>query len=449
MSAHLFYFEQNNAPLRLLKFCTLAVTNKIYYVKQLHLNKKKIINDPVFGFINLQSEIVFDLLEHPFFQRLRQIKQLGLSYLVFPGANHTRFEHALGASHLMRQAISVLRLKGHEITEKEAEAVTITILLHDIGHAPFSHVLENTLVNISHEEISLLIMQELNREFDGKLDLAIKIFTNKYKKQFLHQLVSSQLDMDRLDYLSRDSFFTGVAEGTVGIDRIIKMLNVHNDQLVVDIKGIYSIEKFLISRRLMYWQVYLHKTVVAAEFLLINVLKRAKELIKKGEKLYSTPTLKTFLEENILPEDFKNNTQVRDKNVLTWYTLLDDNDILISIKEWQNHADPVLSKLAKCISNRKLLRTQLHEKPLSEKAKEKYLKKITEHIIPDPEMAKYFLMTGVITNSAYNKHDESIFVLYKDESIKEINDASDINLTALSKTVKKYFVCYPKELDIY
>jgi HD superfamily phosphohydrolase len=413
------------------------------------LNKKKIINDPVFGFINLQSEIVFDLLEHPFFQRLRQIKQLGLSYLVFPGANHTRFEHALGASHLMRQAISVLRLKGHEITEEEAEAVTITILLHDIGHAPFSHVLENTLVNISHEEISLLLMQELNKQFNGKLNLAIKIFTSQYKKHFLHQLVASQLDMDRLDYLSRDSFFTGVAEGTVGIDRIIKMLNVHNDQLVVDIKGIYSIEKFLISRRLMYWQVYLHKTVVAAEFLLINVLKRAKELIAAGEKLYSTPTLKIFLEEEIKTEDFKNNIEVNGKKVLTWYTLLDDNDILISIKEWQNHADPVLSKLASSLNNRKLLRTQLHDKPLSEKAKAKYLKKITEHIIPDAEMAKYFLMTGVITNSAYNKHDENIFVLNKDESIKEINDASDINLTALSKTVKKYFVCYPKELDIY
>lgn len=413
-------------------------------MKELHLNKKKIINDPVFGFINLQSETVFDLLEHPCFQRLRQIKQLGLSYLVFPGANHTRFEHALGASHLMRQAISVLRLKGHEITDEEAEAVTITILLHDIGHAPFSHVLENSLVKISHEDISLLLMQELNREFNGKLDLAIQIFTNQYKKHFLHQLVSSQLDMDRLDYLSRDSFFTGVAEGTIGIDRIIKMLNIYDDKLVVDIKGIYSIEKFLISRRLMYWQVYLHKTVVAAEFLLINVLKRAKELLTKGETIYSTPTLKIFLENNILPEDFKNNIKINGKKVLTWYTLLDDNDILISIKEWQNHPDTVLSELAKCIGNRKLPRTLLREKPLSATAKEKYLKKITETIIPDRELANYFLMTGVITNKAYNKLNETIFVLNKDGTIKEINDASDINLTALTKTVTKYFVCYPK-----
>jgi HD superfamily phosphohydrolase len=418
-------------------------------LKQFHLNKKKIINDPVFGFINLQSEIVFDLLEHPFFQRLRRIKQLGLSYLVFPGANHTRFEHALGATHLMRQAIAALRLKGHEITEAEAEAVTITILLHDIGHAPFSHVLENTLVNISHEDISLRLMQELNKEFKGKLDLAIKIFTNKYKKQFLHQLVASQLDMDRLDYLSRDSFFTGVAEGTVGIDRIIKMLNVYNDQLVVDVKGIYSIEKFLISRRLMYWQVYLHKTVVAAEFLLINVLKRAKELISRGEQVYATPTLKIFLENNFLAKDFKNNIEIQGKDVLKWYTLLDDNDILISIKEWQNHDDPALSMLAESISNRKLLRTQLREKPLSAKEKEEYLDQIAKHIIPDKEMAKYFLMTGTITNNAYNKHNENIYVLFKDGSIKEINEASDINLSALSKTVKKYFVCYPKELDIY
>ncbi len=423
-------------------------TNTIF-LKQIHLNKKKIINDPVFGFINLQSEIIFDLLEHPFFQRLRQIKQLGLSYLVFPGANHTRFEHALGATHLMRQAISVLRLKGHEITDEEAEAVTITILLHDIGHAPFSHVLENTLVKISHEDISLLIMRELNREFKGKLNLAIQIFTNQYKKHFLHQLVASQLDMDRLDYLSRDSFFTGVAEGTIGIDRIIKMLNIYDDKLVVDIKGIYSIEKFLISRRLMYWQVYLHKTVVAAEFLLINVLKRAKELIAKGETIYSTPTLKIFLENNILPENFEDNIEINGKSVLNWYTLLDDNDILISIKEWQTHPDTVLSKLAKSISNRKLPRTLLREKPLSPTAKEKYLKKITETIIPDPELAKYFLMTGVITNNAYDKLHENIYVLNKDGTIKEINDASDINLTALTKTVKKYFVCYPKELDIY
>jgi len=418
-------------------------------VSQIQLNKKKIINDPVFGFINLQSELIFDLLEHPFFQRLRRIKQLGLSYLVFPGANHTRFEHAVGATYLMRQAISVLRIKGHEITDEEAEAVTVAILLHDIGHAPFSHVLENTLVKIPHEEISLLLMQELNKEFNGQLDLAIQIFTNKYKKQFLHQLVTSQLDMDRLDYLRRDSFFTGVVEGTVGIERIIKMLNVYDDKLVIDIKGIYSIEKFLISRRLMYWQVYLHKTVVAAEFLLINVLKRAKELISKGENLFATPTLKIFLENNFKPDDFKKNIQVSGNLTLNWYSLLDDNDILISIKEWQNYSDPVLSMLAKNLSNRKLPRTVLREKPLSEKAESRYLNKIVKHIMPDQELAAYFLMTGAISNKAYNKNDENIYVLNKEGSLKGINEASDINLTALTKTVTKYFVCYPKELDIY
>ncbi len=418
-------------------------------MKENRLNKKKIINDPVFGFINLQSETVFDLLEHPFFQRLRRIKQLGLSYLVFPGANHTRFEHALGATHLMRQAIATLRLKGHLITEEEAEAVTIAILLHDIGHAPFSHVLENTLVNISHEEISLLLMQELNREFEGKLDLSILIFTNQYKKQFLHQLVASQLDMDRLDYLSRDSFFTGVAEGTIGIERIIKMLNVFEDKLVVDVKGIYSIEKFLISRRLMYWQVYLHKTVVAAEFLLINVLKRARELKDSGADLYTTPTLEIFLGNAFQPKDFRENIVVEGRNVLTWYTLLDDNDILIAIKEWQFHPDPVLSKLSHCLTNRKLLRIKLSDKALSRKEEEKYLKAIREKIMPDEKLATYFLMTGVITNSAYNKHDENIFVLNKDQTISELNEASDVNLSALSKAVRKHFVCYPKELDNY
>ncbi|KJF43171.1 HD domain-containing protein [Draconibacterium sediminis] len=418
-------------------------------MQQVQLNKKKIINDPVFGFINLQSDIIFDLLEHPIFQRLRYIKQLGLSYLVFPGANHTRFEHAIGTVHLMRQAITVLKIKGHEITDEEAEAVSIAILLHDIGHAPFSHVLENTLVNISHEEISLMLMQELNQQFNGKLDLAIKVFTNKYRKQFLHQLVASQLDMDRLDYLSRDSFFTGVVEGTIGIDRIIKMLNVHNDQLVVDVKGIYSIEKFLISRRLMYWQVYLHKTVVAAEFLLINVLKRAREIITNGGELFVTPTLKVFLTNNFTPEDFRSNIKIQERNVLQWYTLLDDNDILISIKEWQNHPDPVLSEMAKSITNRKLPRTKFSDKPISTAKELKYLKQIEKQLVPDPDLAKYFLMTGVITNNAYNKHYENISVLYKDGTVKEINDASDINLSALGKTVKKYFVCYPKELDIY
>ncbi len=413
-----------------------------------YLNKKKIINDPVFGFINLQSELVFDLIEHPYMQRLRRIKQLGLSFLVYPGANHSRFEHALGASHLMRQAISVLRLKGHEITEEEADAVTVAILLHDIGHAPFSHVLENTLVEIPHEKISLLMMNELNRQFDGKLNLAIEIFKNKYKKQFLHQLVASQLDMDRLDYLSRDSFFTGVAEGIVGIDRIIKMLTVWNDQLAVDYKGIYSIEKFLIARRLMYWQVYLHKTVVSAEFLLIHVLKRAKELWEKGISLFTTPTLRIFFENDFSEQNFSENIDFEGRKVLEWYALLDDNDILTSVKEWQSHPDPVLSKLAQSLVNRKLFRIKLTDKPVSKAWKENMMTRVTKNITGDKTLSPYFLMTGEITNSAYNRHSENIKILMKDGKVKEMGKASDINLSVLTKTVRKYFVCYPKELDI-
>ncbi len=432
----------------LLKFCTFGK----YFtatVSEQPLNKKKIINDPVLGFINIQSEIVFDLIEQPVFQRLRRIKQLGLSYLVFPGANHSRFEHALGASHLMRQAISVLRLKGIEITDDEADAVTIAILLHDIGHAPFSHVLENTLVDISHEKISQLLMNELNSQFKDKLDLAIKIFTNKYKKHFLHQLVSSQLDMDRLDYLGRDSFFTGVAEGTVGVDRIIKMLNVWHDELVVDMKGIYSIEKFLISRRLMYWQVYLHKTVVSAESLLINVLKRAKDLVSEGTYVFSTPTLRIFLENNFTSGDFENNIIIDGKTVLNWYSSLDDNDIIISIKEWQQHPDFVLSYLAESLNNRKLFKTEILTAPVPVKRKENILRLITEKLTNDKQLSSYFLITGEITNSAYNKQGEKILVLDKSGKTKDLQQASDINLSALTKTVRKYFLCFPKELDIY
>ncbi len=416
-------------------------------MNQFQPNKKKIINDPVFGFINIHSELVFDLIQHPVFQRLRRIKQLGLSFLVFPGANHSRFEHALGASHLMQQAVSVLRLKGHEITEEEAEAVIIAILLHDVGHAPYSHVLEHTLVEISHEEISLLLMNELNNHFNGKLNLAIEIFNNKYKKHFLHQLVASQTDMDRLDYLSRDSFFTGVAEGVVGIDRIIKMLNVWNDELAIDIKGIYSIEKFLIARRLMYWQVYLHKTVVAAEILLINILKRAKELIVAGDKLFVTPTLNIFLENNFSSDDFKNNIEVNGKKVLNWFVLLDDNDILISIKEWQFHHDLVLSYLSKSMYNRNLFKTKLESKPVSKAWEEKMLTRISQTICADEKLSPYFLMTGEITNNAYNRSSENINILYKNGKVKDIREASDINLSVLTKTVRKYFVCYPKELD--
>ena len=410
-------------------------------------NKKKIINDPVFGFISIQSELVFDLIEHPMFQRLRRIKQLGLSFLVFPGANHTRFEHAIGAIYLMRQAISVLRLKGHKITDEEAEAVTVAVLLHDIGHAPYSHVLEHTLVEISHEEISLLLMEQLNLFFNGKLSLAIDIFKDQYKKKFLHQLVASQIDMDRLDYLSRDSFFTGVAEGVVGSDRIIKMLNVWNDKLAIEVKGIYSIEKFLIARRLMYWQVYLHKTVVAAEFLLINILKRAKDLTNTGAALFASPTLQVFLENTFAPENFKHNISVKGKTVLDWFILLDDNDILTAVKEWQFHTDPILSYLSQSLINRMLFRIKLEETPVTEFQRKKMIKTIAQKFQIDDNLAGYFLISGEITNNAYNRNSENINIILKNGKVKEIREASDINLSALTKTVRKYFVCYPKELD--
>lgn len=413
-------------------------------------NKKKIINDPVFGFINIRSELVFDLIEHPYFQRLRRIKQLGLSCMVFPGANHTRFEHALGAVHLMRSAIGILRLKGQEITDEEADAVTVAILLHDIGHGPFSHVLENTLVQgVAHEHISLLLMEELNRQFNGKLNLALRIFTDQYPRHFLHQLVSSQLDMDRLDYLSRDSFFSGVSEGVIGAERIIKMLNVKNDELVVEYKGIYSVENFLIARRLMYWQVYLHKTVISAEYLLINVLARARELAFSGVDLFATPVLKAFLFHEITADDFTFNRTVDGRPTLDLFTSLDDNDIIASIKEWQDHPDTALSYLASCIINRRLFKIKISKKPFPEQKIILLREKICCHFKVSEEQLHYFLIADTISNSAYNKaSNDKINVLFKNNKISDIADASDINLSVFSETVRKYFICYPKELDI-
>lgn len=370
--------------------------------------------------------------------------------MVFPGANHTRFEHALGAVHLMRSAIAILRLKSQEITDEEADAVTVAILLHDIGHGPFSHVLENTLVQgVPHERISLLLMEELNRQFDGKLELAIQIFTNQYHKHFLHQLVSSQLDMDRLDYLSRDSFFSGVSEGVISSERIIKMLNVKNDELVVEFKGIYSVENFLIARRLMYWQVYLHKTVLSAEYLLINVLARARELAMKGIDLFATPVLKAFLSNEITLDDFIFNRSIAGRPALDLFANLDDSDIFASIKEWQNHPDIVLSYLASCIINRRLYKIKISKKPISEQKIVLLKEKICSHFNVRVEELHYFLISDTISNSAYNKaSSDKINVLFKNNKISDIADASDINLSVFSETVRKYFICYPKELDI-
>ena len=404
-------------------------------------NKRKIFNDPIYGFVSLPYEIIFDLIEHPYFQRLRRIKQLGLTNLVYPGALHTRFHHAMGAMHLMELAIEEIRSKGHEITEEEAKAVTIAILLHDIGHGPFSHALEHSIVNnVTHEDISQLFMNRLNIEFNGELSLAIKIFQNKYHKMFLHQLVSSQLDMDRLDYLKRDSFFTGVSEGVVSSDRIIKMLNVANDQLAVEAKGIYSIEKFIIARRLMYWQVYLHKTVLSAENLLVNILKRAKELAQLKTVLFCTPALKIFLYNHYSKNDFKNKP-----NLLDSFAILDDYDIMTSIKVWTTHADPVLSMLCKKLVNRRLFKVEMQNLPFKAGRINELKKEVKKKYKLNEKEVSYFVFTGNVENDAYRSDKIGINILFKDGTSVDIAKASDqLNIDVLAKTVKKYYLCYPK-----
>lgn len=406
-------------------------------------NKLKIINDPVYGFIKIPYDIIFELIEHPLFQRLRRIRQLGLTNYVYPGANHTRFQHAVGATHLMGQAIEEIRSRGHEITENEAQAVTIAILLHDIGHGPFSHSLENSLIrNTSHETISLMFMEQLNEEFGGELETAIRIFKNEYPKRFLHQLVSSQLDMDRLDYLRRDSFFTGVTEGVIGSDRIIKMLNVANDQLVVDVKGIYSIEKFLIARRLMYWQVYLHKTVVGSEQLLVMMLKRAQKLRSEGQELFATPALAFFLKDS--PGKFDPSNQ---KHFLEQFAQLDDNDILTSAKVWCNYPDKVLSLLSAGLINRDLLGIHLNNGPFDPEMVKALRLKVATYLSISEEEAAYLVVSDSVSNYAYSDMDDRISIMDKKGKIRDIAEASDIlNIAVLSKTVRKYFLCFPRFL---
>lgn len=405
------------------------------------MNKNKIINDPVYGFISIKTPLLFDLIEHPYFQRLRYIKQLGMTHLVYPGALHTRFHHALGAMHLMCLAIEHLQNKGHEITKTEEEAACIAILLHDIGHGPFSHALEHTIVDgVSHEKISHLLMANLNAEFDGKLELAIKIFNNQYEKKFLSQLISGQLDLDRLDYLNRDSFFSGVTEGMVSSDRIIKLINIKNGNLVVEEKGIYSIEKFLIARRLMYWQVYLHKTVIAAEQLLVKILERARELAVLGAELFATPALKHFLYNEITEKDF-----FEDTRHLQFFSELDDHDIMSSVKVWKSHDDFILSTLCSNLINRNLYKVEIsYEMPDEEKVK-KLTKDVVERLGIDEDDSSYFVFTDTINNMAYKTGNSSINVLMKDGSLQDIATASDNhNLEALSKTVTKNILCYAK-----
>ena len=395
----------------------------------------------MYRFISPQGGIILNLIEHPYFQRLRRISQLGLTSLVYPGALHTRFHHAIGAMHLMQKAINVLRSKGHEISNEEAEGAKIAILLHDIGHGPYSHSLEHSIVNnISHEELSLFYMHKLNNEFNGKLDLAIQIFKDEYSKSYLHQLVSSQLDMDRMDYLNRDSFYSGVQEGVVGAERIINMLDVVNDKLVVESKGIYSVEKFLIARRLMYWQVYFHKTVVSAEQMLIKVLQRAKELSQNNIDLFGTSSLQLFLKNNFTIKDFKSNPKVFES-----FTELDDYDIMASIKEWQNHSDNILASLSNKIVKRELFKVTLLDEPMDDLSISRIKKNIMNAYNLDATNVNYFFLEGEITNNAYKLNDSDINILFKDNLIKDLMGAADKStISALCKTVKKYFYCHPK-----
>lgn len=408
-------------------------------------NKRKNINDPVYGFITIPNSTIFDVIEHPWFQRMRRIKQLGLTHYTYPSAQHTRFQHALGAMHLMGLAIDVLRAKEIEITNEEATGVTLAILLHDIGHGPFSHTLEQSIVrDLTHEDLSILFMAELNRHFNGALDMACEIFSNTYHKKFLHQLVSSQLDMDRLDYLSRDSFFTGVAEGVISTDRIIKMLTVVNDELVVEAKGIYSIEKFLVSRRLMYWQVYLHKTVIAADQMLINLLRRAKFLGEQGAPLFATPVFESFLRLNPRKIDFE-----KDPLWLDRFAQLDDVDVFASLKVWVDHPDKILSSLCRRLLNRDLFRAEMQKVPFDTAYVDLVRKRAEKQFALTAGETHYFVTCDVVENKAYNPRHERIMIKEKSNTLLDISEASEqLNIAVLPTTVSKYVLCYPKELTI-
>ncbi|MCF8714169.1 HD domain-containing protein [Joostella atrarenae] len=403
-------------------------------------NKLKIFNDPIYGFITIPNEQIFDLIEHKYFQRLRRISQMGLSYLVYPGAHHTRFHHAIGCMHLMQKAVQVLRFKGVDISEEEGNALLAAILLHDIGHGPFSHAMEHSIVNgISHEHISLQFMEELNKEFNGTLTLAIKIFKGVYHRTFMNQLISGQLDMDRVDYLKRDSFYTGVSEGNINSERIISMLNVVDDKLVVEEKGIYSVEKFLVARRLMYWQVYLHKTSLAAEQLLIRILQRAKQLHHNGKSLHASRALQFFLDNEIGKSDFN-------EEILETFSRLDDVDILSAMKEWQFSDDFVLSNLCKILLERDLLKIKIKKNPIKEAKLADHIEDFINKYNVTEEEANYFVFSGLIENQAYYVDKQNIHILMKSGKIVDVAKASDqLNLKALSKTVTKYYMCYPKK----
>jgi HD superfamily phosphohydrolase len=410
-------------------------------------NKKKIINDPIYGFISIPGDIIFDLIEHPWFQRLRNIKQLGLTSFVYPGANHSRFQHCLGALYLMDTAISTLRSKGVEISQEEEEAVSIAILLHDAGHGPFSHALETSIMyGILHEDLSLLLMRKLNEEFNGRLSLAIEIFKGTYPREFLHELIAGQTDMDRLDYLRRDSFFTGVIEGSVGSDRIIRMLNVVGDTLVIDEKGIYSLEKFLIARRLMYWQVYMHKTVLSSESLLVRILKRAKELADQGTDLYSTPALRFFLYNKIGPDDLIKDGKFTPGLIAANFTRLDDSDVLVSAKYWADNSDRVLSDLSARLIKRDLLAIELQNDPFPKARVNDLRKMVSERLNIESGLTDYYVFTNSISNLTYTPESTEVKILLKSGECADISAVSDMfDHRVLSERSTKYFLCYPKE----
>jgi uncharacterized protein len=410
-------------------------------------NKRKIINDPVYGFISIPGELIFDIIEHPWFQRLRNIKQLGLTSFVYPGANHSRFQHAVGAFHLMEMAITTLRNKGIKISHEEEEATYLAILLHDIGHGPFSHALENSIIEgISHEDISLLLMKKLDEQFSGKLNLAIEIFLGRYKREFLHELISGQMDMDRLDYLRRDSFFTGVIEGSVGSERIIRMLNVADEHLVVDEKGIYSLENFLIARRLMYWQVYMHKTVLSSESLLVKLLKRAREIASSGTDLYTTPALKFFLKNKFEKPDLWREGMFTPGIIAANFVRLDDTDILASAKYWTDHSDKVLSDLASRLINRNLFAIELQNDPFPDEKLTRLGKLAGDLMKIIPEDLDYYVYAGTISNLAYTPDAPEVKILLKNGKIDVISSVSDMfDQRFISERVTKYFICYPKE----
>jgi uncharacterized protein len=407
--------------------------------------KRKIINDPLYGFITIADKLIFDVIEHPFFQRLRRIEQLGHASMVYPGAMHTRFHHALGAMHLMSLAIETLRSKGFHISNEEAQGATLAILLHDIGHGPFSHALEHHIVTeISHEEITSMFMKQMNIEFNNKLDIAIAIFENKYPRKFLHQLVSGQLDMDRLDYLMRDSFYTGVNEGVISTDRILKMLTVDNDELAVELKGIYSIEKFIVARRLMYWQVYYHKTVLAVEYMLISILNRARELVKNGRELPCSSALKFFLGRQVSKEQFN-----ASPDILMKFAALDDYDIHHAVKEWSDDSDPVLGLLCKSLMNRKLFRVVINTEPLTEEKTAQIKNRIIERLKLSGDEYNYFIGQGEISNSAYDPGSDRITIVDKNGERWDISGLSEqLNIAVYNKTVSKFFTYFPKWADL-